>query len=122
LKVARLDIGNYVGKYCLAPNLRCNPLNKTQRIAEAVEIFGWPNDNLPFLVRPGHRKPLAKPAQNAHKWFASLEIEPLSQDPHWLHKAIRIVEKQIHEMNERQRAKPKTNPLYEETANHRAAP
>ena len=63
-------------------------------------IFGWPNDYLPFLVRTGHLKPLDRPAQNARKWFATVEIERMSQDPDWLDKAIRIVEKQIQgEMN-----------------------
>ena len=70
---------------------------------EAAAIFGWPNYYLPFLVRAGHLKPLGKPTQNAHKWFATVEIERMSQNPDWLDKAIRIVEKQIHEMNQKQR-------------------
>ena len=58
-------------------------------------MFGWPNYYLPFLVRAGHLKPLGKPAQNARKWFATVEIERMSCDPDWLDKAVRIVEKQI---------------------------
>jgi hypothetical protein len=65
----------------------------------------WPNYYLPFLVRAGHLKPLGKPAQNARKWFATVEIERMSCDPDWLDKAIRIVEKQIQEMNRKQRGK-----------------
>src|SRR5271165_2324881 len=72
---------------------------------EAAAIFGWPNYYLPFLVRAEHLKPLGKPAQNARKWFATVEIERMSCDPLWLDKAIRIVEKQIREMNEKQRGK-----------------
>jgi hypothetical protein len=34
-----------------------------------------------------------------------VEIERASCDPDWLDKAIRIVEKQIHEMNKKQRGK-----------------
>ncbi len=60
---------------------------------------------LPFLVRAGHLKPLGKPAQNARKWFATVEIERMSGDLDWLDKAIRIVEKQIQEMNHKQRGK-----------------
>lgn len=70
---------------------------------EAAAIFGWPNYYLPFLVRAGHLKPLGKPAQNARKWFAVVEIERMSCDSVWLDKAIRIVEKQIQEMNRKQR-------------------
>ncbi len=72
---------------------------------EAAGIFGWPNYYLPFLVRAGHLKPLGKPGQNARKWFATVEIERMSCDPEWLDKAVRIVEKQIEQMNEKQRGK-----------------
>jgi hypothetical protein len=72
---------------------------------EASAFFGWPNYYLPFLVRAGHLKPLGKPVQNARKWFATVEIERMSSDPDWLDKAIRIVEKQIQEMNKKQRGK-----------------
>jgi hypothetical protein len=68
---------------------------------EPAGIFGWPNYYLPFLVRAGHRKP----PQNARKWFATVEIERMSCDPDWLDKAIRIVEKQIQEMNKKQKGK-----------------
>ena len=72
---------------------------------EAAGIFGWPNYYLPFLVRAGHLKPLGKPAQNARKWFATVEIERACADPDWLDKAIRIVEKEIQEMNKKQRGR-----------------
>jgi hypothetical protein len=42
---------------------------------------------------------------NARKWFATVDIERMSCDPVWLDKAIRIVEKQIQEMNKKQRGK-----------------
>jgi hypothetical protein len=72
---------------------------------EAAAMFGWPNYYMPFLVRVGHLKPLGKPAQNARKWFATVELERLSHDPEWLDKAIRIVEKQIRDMNEKQKGR-----------------
>ena len=72
---------------------------------EAAAIFGWPNYYLPFLVRAGHLKPLGKPAPNARKWFATVEIERMSGDPDWLDKAVRIVERQIQEMNKKQKVK-----------------
>jgi hypothetical protein len=37
--------------------------------------------------------------------IATVEIERMSGDPDWLDKAIRIVEKQIHEMNKKQKDK-----------------
>ena len=78
----------------------------------AAGIFGWPDYYLPFLVRAGHLKPLGKPAQNARKWFATVEIERASCDPDWLDKAIRIVEKRIHDMNEKQKGRlPEQDPV-----------
>jgi len=71
----------------------------------AAGIFGWTDYYLRLLVRDGHLKPLGKPAQNARKWFATVEIERMSCDPDWLDKAIRIVEKQIQEMNKKQKRK-----------------
>jgi hypothetical protein len=74
-------------------------------LEEAAMLFGWPDYYLPFLMRAGHLKPLGKPAQNARKWFATVEIERFSGDVVWLDKAIRIIEKQIQEMNRKQKGK-----------------
>jgi hypothetical protein len=74
-------------------------------VEEAAKLFGWPEYFLPLLVSAGHLKTLGRPAQNARKWFATVEIERLSRDIDWLDKAIRIVEKYIQEKNKKQRRK-----------------
>ena len=74
-------------------------------VEEAAIIFGWPAYYIPFLVRAGHLRPLGKPAQNARKWFAVVELERLSGDAEWLDKAIRIVEKRIASQNGKQNGK-----------------
>ena len=56
-------------------------------------------------MRAGRLKPLGKPVQNARKSFTTVEVERLSCEQDWLDKAIRIVEKQIQEMNRKQRGK-----------------
>ena len=43
--------------------------------------------------------------QNARKWFATCELERLSQDREWLDKAIRIMEKHVQDANRKQRGK-----------------
>ena len=78
---------------------------------EVAAMFGWPDYYVPFLISAGHLMPLGKPAQNARKWFASVEIERMCNNPDWLDKAIRIVEKQIQEMNKRQRGRNLEAPL-----------
>jgi len=57
------------------------------------------------LARVGHLKPLGKPMQNARKWFATCELERLSQNRDWLDKAIRIMEKHVQDANRKQRGK-----------------
>lgn len=80
-------------------------------IEEAAKIFGWPVHFFPILMRVGHLKPLGKPVQNARKWFATVELERLSQNPEWLDKAIRIVSKHVQEMNEKQKGRiPEESP------------
>jgi hypothetical protein len=74
-------------------------------VEEASKILGWPLYFFPVLVRTGHLKPLGKPAQNSRKWFAAAEIERLSRDMAWLDKAVRIVEKHVHDLNLKQRGK-----------------
>lgn len=72
-------------------------------VEEASKILGWPVYFFPHLVREGHLKPLGKPGQNSRKWFATVEIERLSQDLAWLDKAVRIVSKHVQQMNLKQR-------------------
>ena len=74
-------------------------------VDEASKIFGWPPYFFPLLIRAGHLKPLGKPAQNGRKWFATVELERLSQDKEWLDKAVRIVEKYVHDANLRQKGR-----------------
>ncbi len=72
----------------------------------AAKIFGWPDYFIPLLMRVGHLKPLGKPSQNSRKWFALVEIERLSQDVAWLDKAVRIVEKHVHENGKKRKKGP----------------
>ena len=85
-------------------------------VEEASKILGWPVYFFPVLVRIGHLKPLGKPAQNSRKWFATAEIERLSQDLAWLDKGVRLVERHVHEVNARQRGKDPDAALASEAA------
>ena len=71
----------------------------------AARFLGWPPYFMPFLARAGNLKPLGKPAPNARKWYAMVELERLSRDPAWLDKAIRIVDRSVREANGKQRGK-----------------
>lgn len=74
-------------------------------VEEAARLFGWPLYFLPVLLRAGHLKALGKPTQNSRRWFATCELERLRQDPEWLDKAIRLIERHVQESNRKQRSK-----------------
>ncbi|HMP82709.1 MAG TPA: hypothetical protein PKA41_08420 [Verrucomicrobiota bacterium] len=74
-------------------------------VEEVSRILGWPLYFFPVLVRAGHLKPLGRPSQNSRKWFATSEIMRLSHDIGWLDKAVRIVEKHVHDLNAKQRGR-----------------
>jgi hypothetical protein len=91
-------------------------------VDEAARLFGWPLYFIPVLLRAGHLQPLGKPTQNARKWFATCELERLSQDPDWLDKAIRLVERHVKDSNEKQRGKaPKVSVAPLDASETRAA-
>ena len=56
-----------------------------------------------MLPWPG--TPLGKPAHNACKWFATVEIERMSGEPVWLDKRHSNREKQVQKQNQKQRGK-----------------
>ena len=55
--------------------------------AEAAWRLGFEPDHIPILVSLGLLKPLGHPAASTVKYFASVEIETLRNDPKWLAKA-----------------------------------
>ena len=71
----------------------------------AARFLGWPPYFMPLLARAGHLRQLGKPAQNARKWYAMVELERVSRDPAWLDRAIRIVDRLVREANGKQKGK-----------------
>ena len=55
--------------------------------AETAWRLGFEPDHIPILVSLGLLKPLGHPSASTVKYFASLEIEALRNDPKWLAKA-----------------------------------
>ena len=56
-----------------------------------AQLLGFGESEIPILMGKGLLKPLGKPAPNAPKFFASVEIERLCQDVDWLNQATRCV-------------------------------
>lgn len=54
-------------------------------------LLGFAESDIPILVAAGLLKPLGKPAANAPKFFARVEIEHFGRDVSWLNQATRCV-------------------------------
>jgi hypothetical protein len=65
-----------------------------------LEVMFEP-DHIPILVNLGLLKPLGRPPASAVKYFASIEIEALRNDPKWLAKASDALREKWKAKNER---------------------
>ena len=70
-------------------NLVTHParFNKEQTAA----YLGFEPDQITVLIQKGLLKPLGRPALNAEKFFARVELENLKKDKEWLSKATLAV-------------------------------
>jgi hypothetical protein len=61
--------------------------------AEVAVVLGFQDHDIPVLVAARLLTPLGKPAQNAPKYFASVEILACADDREWLSSATRAIAK-----------------------------
>jgi len=59
--------------------------------AQTAKVLGFQEHDIPVLVFHELLDPLGKPAPNARKYFAAVEVYGLGQDRAWLNKATRIL-------------------------------
>lgn len=71
--------------------------------AQAAEILGFQEHDIPALVGHGLLKPLGKPATNARKYFAAVEIRAHAEDAKWLSKATQVLYDHWQEKNANRR-------------------
>lgn len=72
----------------------CPPFDQLPARLEFKEIavlLGFSGSDIPILIAAGLLKPLGKPAPNAPKFFARVEIERCVHDIDWLNQATRCV-------------------------------
>jgi len=58
---------------------------------QAAPLLGFMQHDLPVLVRAGLLRPLANPAPNSVKYYASRAIEQNAKDEGWLNRATKAV-------------------------------
>jgi hypothetical protein len=72
----------------------CPPFDQLPARLEVNHIavlLGFSESDIPILIAGGLLKPLGKPAPNAPKFFARVEIERCAENVNWLNQATRIV-------------------------------
>ena len=67
------------------------PLPARLNMAEAGQILGFQEHDMPILIAARLLEPLGKPVSNAPKYFAVCEIRELAQNPEWLCRATQTV-------------------------------
>ena len=73
--------------------LNCRRLPARLTTGETAAILGFSEHDIAPLIAARLIEPLGKPAPNAPKYFASVEVEVLAADREWLAKATRAVSK-----------------------------
>ena len=58
---------------------------------QTAAVLGFQEHDIPVLVAEGQLEPLGKPAQNARKFFARVEVLEVADSPQWLSKATKTV-------------------------------
>jgi hypothetical protein len=72
----------------------CPPFDQLPARLEVNHVavqLGFSESDIPILIAGGLLKPLGKPAANAPKFFARVEIERCAENVDWLNQATRCV-------------------------------
>ena len=73
--------------------LNCHRLPARLNTSEVAILLGFQEHDIAPLVAAKLLVPLGKPAPNAPKYFAAVEIERCAQNPDWLSQATRALTK-----------------------------
>jgi hypothetical protein len=70
-----------------------------------AELLGFAPHDIPILVAGGLLRPLGRPAPNAPKYFALVDVCELAGDRAWLNKATKVVADHWAAKNAKQRSR-----------------
>jgi hypothetical protein len=84
--------------------LNCRRLPGRLNTAETAVLLGFQEHDIPALVAGKLLTPLGKPATNAPKYFAAVDVLNATQDREWLSQATRMLSRYWSEKNGRKRS------------------
>lgn len=70
-------------------------------VEQVAAVLGFTVLEIPILMQAKMLKPLGDPPPNGHKFFAAQEISKLADDPEWLGKASKAVNRHWRAKNQR---------------------
>jgi hypothetical protein len=85
--------------------LNCRRLPARVNTSEAAVLLGFQEHDIALLVAARLLEPLGKPAANAPKYFAAVEIVQRAADAGWLAHATKALAKHWKHKNERKQLK-----------------
>jgi hypothetical protein len=81
--------------------LNCHRLPGRLNTSEVAVLLGFQEHDVPVLIAAKLLTPLGKPAPNAPKYFAAVDILSATQDRDWLSQATRLLSRYWSEKNTR---------------------
>ena len=85
--------------------LNCRRLPGRLNVSETALLLGFQEHDIALLVAAKLLVPLGKPAPNAPKYFAAVEIAERASDPEWLSSATKQLAKHWLRKNQRKQLK-----------------
>jgi hypothetical protein len=73
-------------------------------VEQAAWVLGCQPHDLPILIAARLLKPLGNPAQNAVKFFSTVEVTEMAKDRAWLAKMTQSISQHWHKRNVRQKS------------------
>jgi len=92
------------GSHDILSLMNCRRLPARLSTGEASAILGFQEHDIAPLIAAKMLNPLGKPAPNAPKYFASVDVLAASQDREWLSLATRALAKYWQGKNARKKA------------------
>ena len=84
--------------------LNCRRLPARLNTSEVAVLLGFQEHDIAPLIAARLITPLGKPAPNAPKYFAAVEVQACAQNPDWLSQATKTLAKHWLGKNSRKRA------------------
>lgn len=84
--------------------MNCRRLPARLTTGEAAAVLGFQEHDIAPLIAAKLLSPLGRPAPNAPKYFASVDILTAAEDREWLSQATKALSKHWHDKNGRRKA------------------